>query len=219
MRILIVEDDNLIGNGLQQALLQEGHAVDWMLDGESGISALKNEPFDLCILDLGLPKKSGLEVLREVRLNRIEVNIIVLTAQDKPEEKVIGLDHGADDYLTKPFDISELFARIRALHRRKTGRMTNIIKYKNIEIDLNSRNVTLNQESIFLPRKEFALLQKLLENTGTVITKDALELSLYSWDNEVDSNALEVHIHHLRKKLGTSLIRTIRGVGYIIDKE
>lgn len=219
MRILIVEDDNLIGNGLQQALLQEGHAVDWMLDGESGISALKNEPFDLCILDLGLPKKSGLEVLREVRLNRVEVNIIVLTAQDKPEEKVIGLDHGADDYLTKPFDMSELFARIRALHRRKTGRMTNIIKYKNIEIDLNSRNVTLNRESIFLPRKEFALLQKLLENTGTVITKDALELSLYSWDNEVDSNALEVHIHHLRKKLGTSLIRTIRGVGYIIDKE
>lgn len=219
MRILIVEDDKLIGNGLQQALLQEGHAVDWMLDGESGISALKNEPFDLCILDLGLPKKSGLEVLREARLHRIEINIIVLTAQDKPEEKVIGLDYGADDYLTKPFDISELFARIRALHRRKTGRMTNIIKYKNIEIDLNSRNVTLNQELVFLPRKEFALLQKLLENTGTVITKDALELSLYSWDNEVDSNALEVHIHHLRKKLGTSLIRTIRGVGYIIDKE
>lgn len=218
MRILIIEDDQLLGDGIKQALIQDGHAVDWMTDGMTGQTALENEPFDICILDLGLPRKGGLDVLRSVRSEKISVKIIILTAQGRPEEKVLGLDAGADDYLTKPFDMPELLARIRALQRRSTGRSANIIKHKNIELDAGSHTILLDNQQVLLPRKEFALLQKLLENIGTIITKDSLELALYSWDNEVDSNALEVHIHHLRKKLGTDLIRTVRGVGYIIDK-
>ncbi|MBP9721632.1 MAG: response regulator [Gammaproteobacteria bacterium] len=218
MRILIIEDDQLIGDGIKQALIQDCHAVDWMTDGASGLAALENEPFDICILDLGLPKKNGLEVLRKSRQEKINVRIIILTAQDSPQDKVAGLDYGADDYLTKPFDIAELLARIRAIQRRSSGRAANLIIHRNIELDPGSHTVKLDGEIVLLPRKEFALLQKLLENIGNIITKDALELALYSWDNEVDSNALEVHIHHLRKKLGTSLIRTVRGVGYIIDK-
>jgi len=218
MRILIVEDDQLLGDGIKQSLIQDGHAVDWMTDGMTGQSALENEPFDICILDLGLPRKSGLDVLRSVRSQKINVKIIILTAQDRPEDKVHGLDLGADDYLTKPFDMMELLARIRALQRRSSGRAANIIKHKNLELDPSSHTILLNGQQILLPRKEFALVQKLLENIGAIITKDSLELALYSWDNEVDSNALEVHIHHLRKKLGTDLIRTVRGVGYIIDK-
>jgi two-component system response regulator QseB len=218
MRILLIEDDQLLGDGTKQALIQDGHAVDWMTDGVTGQTALENEPFDICVLDLGLPRKSGIEVLKAIRNQKINVKIIILTAQGQPQEKVLGLDAGADDYLTKPFEISELLARIRALQRRSSGRVLNTIKHRNIEIDPSSHSVTLDDQAVSLPRKEFALLHKLFENIGSIVTKDSLELALYSWDNEVDSNALEVHIHHLRKKLGADLIRTVRGVGYIIDK-
>ncbi len=218
MRVLIIEDDQTLGDGIKQALIQDGHAVDWMTDGITGQGALENEPFDIAILDLGLPRKGGLEVLRAIRSQKIDVKIIILTAQGRPEDKVIGLDNGADDYLTKPFDMPELLARIRALQRRSSGRTANVIKHKNLEIDTASHTILLEGQQVLLPRKEFALLQKLLENIGAIVTKDSLELALYSWDNEVDSNALEVHIHHLRKKLGPDLIRTVRGVGYIVDK-
>lgn len=220
MRILLVEDDNILGDAIKQGLIQDGHTVDWMQDGIQGQTALEAEPFDICILDIGLPRKTGLEIIKYVRQKKINIKIIVLTALDKPEDKVAGLDAGADDYLTKPFNIDELLARLRALQRRSTGHTENLIentKY-NIKINISSHSVEHNNNNISLPKKEFALLQKLLENSGKAITKDHLEQSLYSWDDAVDSNALEVHIHNLRKKLGTEVIRTIRGVGYIIDK-
>lgn len=220
MRILLVEDDNLLGNGIKEGLVQEGHTVDWMLDGVTGQSALESEPFDICILDLGLPRKGGLEVLKAIRQKKIDVKVIILTAQDKPTDKVLGLDSGADDYLAKPFDMTELYARLRALQRRSLGRFDNIIKHEKYKLILDQSNhsLTINDQVVALPRKEFAVLQKLLENIGKVVTKDTLEQSLYNWDDTVDSNTLEVHIHYLRKKLGPDLIRTIRGVGYIIDK-
>lgn len=217
MRILLIEDDQLLGDGIKQGLIQEGHTVDWITDGIHGETAIYTESFDVCVLDLGLPRRGGLEILRNVRNKGIELKIIILTALDRPEDKVAGLDAGADDYLTKPFNLSELTARLRALQRRQTGRVSNLIEHKNITLDPVSFNVTINETNVVIPPKEFALLQKLLENTGKVVTKDALEQALYSWDNELDSNALEVHIHHLRKKLGSDAIRTVRGVGYIID--
>jgi two-component system response regulator QseB len=220
MRILLVEDNKVLGDGIKQGLIQDGHTVDWMMDGIAGENALENEQFDVCILDIGLPRKSGLEVLKSVRAKKIDIKIILLTALDKPEEKIAGLDAGADDYITKPFNSAELLARLRALQRRNTGNLQNIISHErfNISIDINSHVVIKNGQALNLPKKEFALLQKLLENTGKAIPKDMLEQSLYSWDDLVDSNALEVHIHNLRKKLGNDVIRTIRGVGYIIDK-
>lgn len=218
MRVLLVEDDKLLGEGIKQGLIQEGHTVDWMTDGKTGETAMIVEKFDVCILDLGLPEKSGLEVLKTVRKKEIDINIIILTAQDSPEDKVAGLDAGADDYLTKPFNLGELTARLRALQRRATGRTSNIIVHNNISLDPVSHIVQIDGTNVIIPPKEFALLQKLLENAGKVITKDALAQALYSWDSDVDSNTLEVHIHHLRKKVGTDIIRTVRGVGYIIDK-
>lgn len=220
MRILLIEDDQLLGDAIKQGLIQNGHTVDWIQDGVNGEAAIYAEHFDICILDLGLPRRSGLEIIKNVRTNKsIDIKIIILTAFDHPDDKVAGLDAGADDYLTKPFNLTELNARLRALQRRTTGRTSNIIVHNNITLDPVAFCVRINDKTITVPPKEFALLQKLLENLGKVITKDALEQALYSWDNEVDSNALEVHIHHLRKKLGNDLIRTVRGVGYIIDKK
>jgi two-component system response regulator QseB len=218
MRVLLIEDDQLLGDAIKQGLIQDGHTVDWIPDGINGEAAIYAEHFDICILDLGLPRRSGLEILKNTRNKGIDIKIIILTALDRPEDKVAGLDAGADDYLTKPFNLTELTARLRALQRRATGRTSNEIVHNNIILDPISFNVKVDNKSIVIPPKEFALLQKLLENTGKVITKDALEQALYSWDNEVDSNALEVHIHHLRKKIGNNVIRTVRGVGYIIDK-
>ena len=218
MKILLIEDDQLLGDGIQRGLIQDGHTIDWITDGINGEAAIYTESFDVCILDLGLPRKSGLEILRTARAKGVDIKIIILTAQDRPEDKVAGLDSGADDYLTKPFNLSELTARLRALQRRASGRTSNTITHNNLSLDPSSFNVTLDNKNIIVPPKEFALLQKLLENVGKVITKDSLEQALYNWDNEIDSNTLEVHIHHLRKKLGSDLIRTVRGVGYIIDK-
>jgi two-component system response regulator QseB len=219
MRILLVEDDELLGDAAKAGLSQYGYTVDWLKDGESAKLALKNESFDLVVLDLGLPKLSGLGLLRDVRASGNPTPVIILTARDTVEDRVKGLDCGADDYLTKPFDMDELTARVRALIRRSSGRADATIHYRNIELDPAAHSVTLDGEEVNVPRREFALLQKLLENSGHVLSREQLMQSVYGWEEDVDSNALEVHIHNLRKKLNATFIRTIRGVGYLIEKE
>jgi two-component system response regulator QseB len=219
MRLLLVEDDELLGNGLQVGLQQSGYAVDWVKDGQSAELFLGAGAYDLMILDIGLPKRSGLEVLRSQRSRGVDLPVLILTARDTVEDKVAGLDSGADDYLVKPFDLDELAARIRALLRRRSGRSEPVIRHRDIVLDPASHVVTRAGQSIEIAPREFAVLLQLLEHRGRVLSRAQLEQNLYSWKDEVDSNAVEVHIHHLRKKLGAELIRTIRGVGYVIDKE
>lgn len=219
MRILLVEDDELLGEAAQAGLSQNGYTVDWLKDGESAKLAMLNETFDLVVLDLGLPKLSGLGLLKAVRSSGNSTPIIILTARESIEDRVRGLDGGADDYLTKPFDINELSARIRALIRRSAGRADATIIYENIELDPAAHLVKQDGNEVNVPRREFALLQKLLENIGNVLSREQLMQSIYGWEEDVDSNALEVHIHNLRKKLNATFIRTIRGVGYMVEKE
>ncbi len=219
MRALLVEDDEDLGEIIRTALTREGDTVDWVKDGQSALSALAAESFDIAILDLGLPKVPGLEVLRTVRHQGNSIPILILTAHEAIEERVQGLDMGADDYMVKPFDLDELSARIRAMRRRDSGRATPIITYKGIQLDPAAHIVHFDNQSFNLPRREFALLQKLLENPGKALSREQLTQSIYSWDEDVDSNALEVHIHNLRKKFGNEVIRTIRGVGYMIEKD
>lgn len=218
MRILLVEDDELLGDGVRVGLTQYGYIVDWVKDGQSALSALLSETFDMVVLDLGLPKRSGIDVLRSVRAKNITTPVVILTARELVEDRVKGLDAGADDYLVKPFDLNELTARMRALQRRSTSRAETQIIYNNIVLDPASHSVTLDGEPVNISRREFALLQKLLENAGRVLSRERLTQSLYGWGDDIDSNALEVHIHNLRKKFGTDLIRTIRGVGYMVEK-
>lgn len=219
MRILLIEDDELLGDATRTGLTQYGYAVDWLRDGESGKLALHNEQFDLVLLDLGLPKMSGLALLQSLRHGGNKTPVIILTARDAIDDRVKGLDAGADDYLTKPFDLEELSARVRALIRRSTGRADMTIQYRNIELDPAAHMVYLDGNEMNVPRREFALLHKLLENIGQVLSREQLMQSIYGWEEDVDSNALEVHIHNLRKKLNASFIRTIRGVGYMVEKE
>lgn len=219
MRILLIEDDELLGDATKTGLTQYGYAVDWLKDGESGKLALQNEQFDLVLLDLGLPKMSGLALLQSLRHGGNKTPVIILTARDAIDDRVKGLDAGADDYLTKPFDMEELSARVRALIRRSTGRADTTIQYRNVELDPAAHMVYLEGEEVNVPRREFSLLQKLLENVGQVLSREQLMQSIYGWEEDVDSNALEVHIHNLRKKLDASFIRTIRGVGYMVEKE
>jgi two-component system response regulator QseB len=219
MRILLVEDDELIGDGIIAGLKHFGYAVDWLKDGQSALDALKNEPFDIIILDLNLPRRNGLEVLFEARKANIKTPVLILTAHDTVDDRVKGLDTGADDYLTKPFNLEELHARIRALIRRFVDRAEPTIKYGALEMDPAAHIVTLTGELVHLPRREFVLLQKLLENVGQVVTRELLSQCLYGWDEDVDSNTLEVHIHNLRKKIPLhNFIRTVRGIGYTIQK-
>jgi DNA-binding response OmpR family regulator len=219
VRILLVEDDELLGNGLQVGLTQSGYAVDWVRDGEAATLFVKSGQYGLLVLDLGLPKRSGLEVLRTLRQEGNDLPVLILTARDATGDKVIGLDSGADDYMVKPVDLDEVAARIRALLRRRSGRSVPVIRYRDIVLDPASHTVSKSGEAIDLSPREFALLQQLLEQKGRVLSRSQLEQSLYSWKDEVDSNAVEVHIHHLRRKLGSDLIRTIRGVGYVIDRK
>lgn len=219
MRILLVEDDELLGDAVKTGLNQYSYTVDWLKDGESAKLALKNESFELIVLDLGLPKLSGLGLLTDARSNGITTPVIILTARETIEDRIKGLDCGADDYITKPFDIDELSARIRALIRRSTGRADTTIQYRNLELDPAAHSVSVDNKEINVPRREFSLLQKLLENTGYVLSREQLMQSVYGWNEDVDSNALEVHVHNLRKKLNATYIRTIRGVGYMIEKE
>ncbi|EKD92312.1 MAG: hypothetical protein ACD_29C00070G0002 [uncultured bacterium] len=220
MRILLVEDDELLGDGIYSGLKHYGHTVDWVKDGKTAFDALtrKQETFDLVVLDLGLPKMPGLDVLRKIREKGIVVPVLILTAKDAIEDRVQGLDAGADDYIAKPFDLDELCARLRALQRRSKSRAQPVLEFGEIKIDPAAHTVEYKNEPIDLSRREFTLLQKLLENVGRVISRDQLNQSLYGWGENIDSNALEVHIHNLRKRFGNKLIRTIRGVGYMVKE-
>ncbi len=218
MRILLVEDDPQLGDGLTIGLRQAGFAVDWLKDGNSADQALQSETFDFVVLDLGLPRLSGMEVLTRARSRGQHMPILILTARDATGEKVAGLDAGADDYLVKPIDLDELTARIRALTRRSAGRAEPLLIHGEFTLDPAAHTLTQAGLVVELSSREFSLLQMLLENAGRVLTRTQLEQSIYGWRDEPDSNALEVHIHHLRKKLGSDLIRTLRGVGYTIAK-
>lgn len=219
MRLLLVEDDELLGDAVKTGLNQFGYVVDWLKDGETARSAIKNESFELIILDLSLPKLSGIHLLQSIRHAQNTTPVIILTACESVEDRIKGLDSGADDYIVKPFDLNELSARIRALIRRSQGRADTTLQYQNIIMDPASHTVTVDNIPINVPRREFSLLQKLLENNGQVLSRDQLMQSIYGWDEDVDSNALEVHIHNLRKKLNANFIRTIRGVGYMAEKK
>jgi len=218
MRLLLVEDNDSIGKGLHSGLSQAGYAVDWVKDGLTAQSALKSEDYDAAVLDIGLPKQSGLEVLSELRASGNSIPVLILTARDSVNDRIIGLDYGADDYMVKPFDLDELNARLRAIMRRSTGRSSPKLVHGDIELDPASHTVLHNGEVIDIPPKAFAILQTLLENAGRVMSRTRLEESMYSWKDELESNAVEVHVHTIRKALGKDLIRTIRGVGYIVDK-
>ncbi|MCV4282026.1 response regulator [Pseudomonas capsici] len=217
MRLLLVEDDIALGEGIHQALSREGYTVDWIKDGSSALHALLSETFDLVILDLGLPKLGGLEVLRKLRHDGSTVPVVILTARDATEDRIAGLDAGADDYLVKPFDVSELKARLRALLRRSAGRAKMLIEHAGISLDPGTQQVSYNNESVSLTPKEYQLLYELLSPPGRVMTRERLMQLLYGWNEEAESNTLEVHIHHLRKKISGDLIRTIRGVGYLVE--
>jgi two-component system OmpR family response regulator/two-component system response regulator QseB len=215
MRILLVEDDPLLGDGLAAGLAQSGYAVDWLRDGEAAVAALAAESFAAVVLDLGLPRRDGLSVLRWLRARRDATPVLILTARDRVEDKVQGLDLGADDYVLKPFDLDEVTARLRALVRRAHGRPEPVLALGDIELNPAARTVTRGGQPVELTGREFELLHVLLQNAERVLTRRTLEEQLYSWSDAVDSNALEVHIHHLRRKLGNTLIRTVRGVGYM----
>lgn len=210
MRILIVEDDQIIGSGLQSGLRQRDWAADWVGSKSQALSALKAEHFDLIILDIGLPDGSGLELLKLLRAEGSSQAVLILTARDAIEDRIQGLDLGADDYLTKPFDLQELAARVRAITRRHQGRGSNAVIVGDLHLDPEGHTLSLNGESIALSRREFGILQALMESSGKVLTHEMLEQKLYGWGDELDSNAIQVHVHHLRKKLGPDLIRTIR---------
>ena len=212
MRILLVEDDQMIGEGVVDGLKAEGYAVDWVQDGNSALIALRTTPFSLVILDLGLPGKDGISVLQEVRSRRIHTPVLVTTARDTVSDRVKGLDAGADDYLIKPFDLDELSARIRALLRRSAGRSEPTIERGKLLIKPETREVFYNGEPVLLSSKEYALLVALADRAGVVLSRGQLEEKLYDWDSAVGSNTIEVHIHHLRKKLSDSAIKTVRGV-------
>ena len=218
MRLLLVEDDPALGEGIRAALKPEGYTVDWLQDGLSAVHAIEQESFDLVILDLGLPRLDGLQVLKRVRSGKHQLPVLVLTARDATGDRIAGLDAGADDYLVKPFDVAELKARLRALLRRSFNRSEPLLEYRGIVLDPSSQLVTWQGQSLSLPRKEFLLLHELLVQPGRVLTRDRLQQVLYGWDEEVESNALEVHVHHLRKKFFPELIRTVRGVGYMSEK-
>ncbi|MDD5403013.1 MAG: response regulator [Sulfuricella sp.] len=218
MRLLLVEDDPLLGDGICVGLSQAGFVVDWVKDGLAAKLALETGDYALMVLDLGLPRLSGTELLKWLRGTGDNTPVLILTARDTVGDRVRGLDAGADDYLVKPFDLDELAARIRALLRRVGGRSTPLIVHGSVRVDPASRRVTQAGAVVDLSPKEFAVLLDLLENAGRALSRERLEQSIYGWGEEVESNAVEVHIHHLRKKLGAELIRTLRGVGYLIDK-
>jgi len=218
LRILLVEDDPLLGDGVRAGLAQEGYAVDWVRDGRAAETALVSGGYDLVVLDLGLPRIPGLEVLDGLRHTGSRVPVLILTARDSVADRVKGLDRGADDYLVKPFDLEELAARVRVLLRRGAGRAAPVIRHADIVLDPASHAVTHKGKLVELSPREFAVLRELLENAGQVLSRARLEQSLYGWEQEVESNAVEVHVHYLRRKLGSGLIKTLRGIGYMVER-
>jgi two-component system, OmpR family, response regulator QseB len=219
MRLLLVEDDLLLGDGIEVGLKQAGFTVDWAKDGREAQLALESTEYELIVLDLGLPRLSGLDLLRWTRSKGSDIPVLILTARDTVKDRVTGLDAGADDYLVKPFDLSELTARVRALLRRAHGRSVPVIRHGDLTVDPATQRVQRGGEQIQLSGRECAVLVDLLEHRGVALSRARLEQSLYGWNEEISSNAVEVHIHNLRKKLGEDLIRTIRGVGYLIRKD
>lgn len=219
MRLLLVEDDAMIGGSVQDGLRQDGFAVDWVRDGEAAELALANEPYDLLLLDLGLPGRSGLDVLSALRKRGDAMPVLILTARDAVADRVKGLDSGADDYLVKPFDLDELAARVRALIRRKAGRAEPMIRHGDLMLNPATHQATLHGAELTLTAREFALLEALLERPGAILSKAQLEERLYGWGEEVESNTVEVYVHALRKKLGAEFIRNVRGVGYMVPKQ
>ena len=218
MRLLLVEDDPMIGAGVQSGLRQEGHTVDWVRDGKAAELALSSAVHEMLLLDLGLPHKSGLELLSGLRRQGLDLPVLVITARDSVADRVKGLDAGADDYLVKPFDLDELSARIRALMRRRAGRASPRIEHGPLTLDPATHQVTLNGDPLALSAREFALLHALLEQPGVPLSRAQLEERLYGWNEEVESNTVEVYIHALRRKLGAEWIRNVRGVGYRIPE-
>ena len=219
MRILIVEDDPMIGAGIRTGLRQDGYTADWARDGNSAEVAVATNEYDAILLDLGLPGRSGLELLAQWRRKRNTVPILIITARDSVEDRIAGLDTGADDYLVKPFDLNELAARLRALLRRRSGRATPVIEHGPLHLDPATHAVRLNGTAVKLSGREFALLHALLQVPGVPLSRSQLEDRLYGWEEEIGSNAVEVHIHALRRKIGSELIRNVRGVGYMVPRQ
>lgn len=217
MRILLVEDDELLGAGVHDALTRARHAVEWVRKGTQALAALEGGEFDLVVLDLGLPGMDGIDVLRRARAGGSLTPVLVLSARDTLSQRVAGLDAGADDYLVKPFEVEELLARARALGRRQRGAATNVLEHGRLRLDPATFEVTCDERPVALQRREFMLLEKLLAHAGQVLSRAQLEASLYGWGGEVESNALDVHIHNLRRKLYPEVIRTVRGLGYVAD--
>lgn len=218
MRILLIEDDPLIGNGIKAGLTKSGFSVDWFSDGKTGLEAIKSAPYDAVVLDLTLPKVDGLDILKQWRRDKQDVPVLILTARDTLDERITGLQLGADDYLCKPFALTEVVARLQALIRRRYGQANPIIEHSLVKFDQHSHKVFLRDEEVSLTTREFKLLELFMLNKERVLLRSFIEEKLYTWDDEVSSNALEVHIYNLRQKLGKQFIRTIHGVGYALGK-
>ncbi|MDE2602905.1 MAG: response regulator transcription factor [Bradyrhizobium sp.] len=218
MRVLLIEDDRMIGTAMQQALKDAAYAVDWVTNGETAIDAAENESYELALLDLGLPKTDGREVLRRLRTLGRRLPVIIVTARDGVDHRIDGLDLGADDYLVKPFEIRELLARMRAVLRREGSGSPPLLSNGRLSLDPATREASFLGESVPLSAREFALLQALLVRPGTVLSRSELERQIYGWNEEVESNAIEYLIHAIRKKLGATAIRNVRGVGWMVDR-
>ncbi len=219
MRLLLVEDDSMIGAAAQQGLRQEGHTVDWVRDGREAALAVIDQVHDVVLLDLGLPRRDGLSLLREWRAKGVHTPVVIITARDAVADRIAGLDAGADDYLVKPFDLDELSARVRAVARRRSGRSESALRIGELEIDTASKRVRWKGAEVALSAREYALLEALADRRGAYLTRSQLEERLYGWNEEIASNAVEVHIHALRRKLDASVIRNVRGMGYTLAGE
>jgi two-component system, OmpR family, response regulator len=219
MRLLLVEDDAMIGEAVLDVLRSEHYAVDWVRDGELADAALRSETYDLVLLDLGLPKRDGLDVLRSLRGRKQAMPVLVATARDAVGDRVAGLDAGADDYVVKPFDTDELLARIRALIRRSAGHAEPVFTHKGVTLNPATREASVNGDAVSLSAREWAVLEPMLLRPGAVFSRTQLEEKLYGWKEDISSNAVEVYIHGLRKKLGADLIQTVRGLGYVVPRQ
>lgn len=219
MRVLLVEDDAMIGESVRKGLRQDGFTVDWVRDGAAAEAALASHTYEVVLLDLGLPRKSGVEVLKSLRRGGNDVPVLITTARDAVSDRIAGLDNGADDYIVKPYDLDELAARIRAVVRRRAGRTDPVIRVGEVTLDPASHRVTLRGKDVALSARELALLEALLDRRGAILSRSQLEERIYGWGEEVESNAVEVYVHALRRKLGADLVKTVRGVGYVIPAE
>lgn len=216
MRVLLVEDDPMVGEAVRKGLRQDGFAIDWVQDGKSADVALRTEDYAMLLLDLGLPQKDGLAVLRTLRERGNGIPVLITTARDAVADRVAGLDAGADDYLIKPFDLEELSARMRALSRRQAGRAESLVQVREVVLNPATHEVTVGGKPVNLSAREFTLLQAFMDRPGVVLSRSQLEEKLYGWDDSIESNAVEVHIHALRKKVGSDFIKNVRGVGYLV---